>query len=712
MRLQNHQSALATLIALAVIALACPPQAWADAEAVTQYRKQRSKLAHRSRRIIFNNDGDDHLLDGEASVEAFLARRTTPLIGSQVDTIVYCTSRPFGMFTHNTRVGDVLVTKEGFTRGRSNIVADFVEQGTDPLEVMVGFCREHSLEVLWSMRMNDTHDVSHSPDRPHCYWSSFKEQHPEYLLGRRGERLKHGSWSAVDYAQPQVRDFVFRVFEEICRGYDVDGIELDFFRHLVLFKTVANGQLATDEERAMVTDLVRRVRRMTEAEGMRRGKPILLTMRAPDSVEFCRGMGLDVEAWMAEGLIDVLVAGGDFRLNRWEYSTELGAKYDVPVYADLDPSIPYGLSKALDRNSLAGLRGRALNAWSAGCAGIYMFNHFSPQHRLWWELGDPETLKRSDKLYFVNVTGGSGYLTAQGALPGGVEYLGLPTLHPRSPGRLVAGETLRVPLRVGERLAQGPDAAPPSVTCHVVTGVAEPPGLSFNGEHVAPGGRDGSSFSYPVPPQLVREGVNDVQVSMPEMQASDDAWDAELQCSTNPPAPWVRDRMPPGTEALQGDGGLLIADRSKERGSYLYYSYPWDADPARTAVVEARVKTLSGRSGIIVTNGVSEEQIHLEPARISLQSAGIECALDTADTFHAYRIEIKGSDVRVFVDGELKLDGTGKFTRPAHSGRNLLMFGASSSGTTGEALWESIRLRTGSKSLFDIVLSVDYPDEG
>ncbi|MDP7206177.1 MAG: hypothetical protein QGH11_11435, partial [Pirellulaceae bacterium] len=30
------------------------------------------------RRVIFNNDGDDHLLRGEASVEAFLAARTTP----------------------------------------------------------------------------------------------------------------------------------------------------------------------------------------------------------------------------------------------------------------------------------------------------------------------------------------------------------------------------------------------------------------------------------------------------------------------------------------------------------------------------------------------------------------------------------------------------------------------------------------------------------
>ena len=62
----------------------------------------RRQAAWRKRRLVFNNDGDDHLLRGAVSVEAFLAKRSTPLIGSQVDTVVYCTSRPFGMFTHNT----------------------------------------------------------------------------------------------------------------------------------------------------------------------------------------------------------------------------------------------------------------------------------------------------------------------------------------------------------------------------------------------------------------------------------------------------------------------------------------------------------------------------------------------------------------------------------------------------------------------------------
>jgi hypothetical protein len=54
----------------------------------------RKEAAHRKRRIIMNSDGNDARgqKEGEAKTpEAFLARRTTALAGSQVDAIFYCT---------------------------------------------------------------------------------------------------------------------------------------------------------------------------------------------------------------------------------------------------------------------------------------------------------------------------------------------------------------------------------------------------------------------------------------------------------------------------------------------------------------------------------------------------------------------------------------------------------------------------------------------
>jgi len=704
-------AALCTLAAMALVLHSHAMAAPGGPEALAAYRAQRQEAAQRRRRVIFNNDGDDHLLRGPASVDGFLAARTTPLLGSHVDTVFYCTSRPFGMFTHNTKVGDVLTTKTAFRSKRNNVVSDFIDQGTDLLRVMIDCCHRHDVEVFWSMRMNDTHDAGHTRSRPHYYFSTFKKEHPECLLGTSKTRPKHGSWCAVDFAQPAVREFLLRVFREICSDYDVDGIEMDFFRHLVFFRTVADGGRATLAELDMMTELVRGIRAITEEAGMRRGRPILMAMRAPDSVGYCKGMGLDMERWMAEGLVDVFIAAGDFRLNPWEDSTALGRKHGVPVYCDLDPSIPYGVRTPFDRNSVETYRGRAINAWWAGAAGIYVFNCFNPRHPLWRELGDPDALRTKDRFYFANVTGRSGYLKADRVLAGGRQYETVPSLHPFSPMQIAPGNTLVVPLRVGEDLAAAARGKPvPSVACHLMTGVATVPHLKLNNVALTMSEKKGNWFSYPVRPELVKRGVNTVEMSIAPRDP-DKQWDVEYKCDTAPSAPWKPGRRSSGTTASIQDGALLIADRSIERGSYFYYGYPWNAPRSRPAVFEARARVVSGRSTIIPCDGVSEEEVRLYPDRVSLAHAGLSYELDTTDAIHVYRVVVEGKSIEVYVDGKLVIDGAGKFTYPAHSGRNVVLFGASSSPTTGEALWQSVRFRAGGPSLYDLVLSVRCPKE-
>ncbi len=46
------------------------------------------------------------------------------------------------------------------------------------------------------------------------------------------------------------------------------------------------------QEVKMLTDLFRRIRRMADEIGARRGRPILLAVRTPDSLEFSRALGL------------------------------------------------------------------------------------------------------------------------------------------------------------------------------------------------------------------------------------------------------------------------------------------------------------------------------------------------------------------------------------------------------------------------------------
>ncbi|MDP6719613.1 MAG: family 10 glycosylhydrolase, partial [Pirellulaceae bacterium] len=239
---------LTAILTLALVGAVIATGQAAEKTSLDEHRQARKELAQRRRRVIMNNDGCDVLYfpDSEkVTVEAFLAKRTTPLAGTHVDTIAFCpTSSGFGFFTHNTKVGTVL-TRSGREYGiqpdTRNIAKELIDQGTDCLQAVVEFGHDHEMEVFWSMRMNDTHDVSHHPDKPYLLFPPFKEEHPEWLVGDHVKRTRHGRWSSVDYAHPEIRDLAFGFIDEVCRNYDIDGVELDFFRHLCYFKSTALG---------------------------------------------------------------------------------------------------------------------------------------------------------------------------------------------------------------------------------------------------------------------------------------------------------------------------------------------------------------------------------------------------------------------------------------------------------------------------------------
>ena len=412
-------------------------------DAVKTARKQ---AAHRKRRIVMDNDGNEVVyLLREASAKSLLDARTTALLGTQVDTIVYCTwSSGFGLFTHNTKVGQVFTcTEQGFEHNKT---AEFIAQGTDSLEIVTDFCRKNDVEIFWSMRMNDTHDAWNAWYSP-LMFPELKKAHPEFLVASRKKRSKVGGWSAVDYARPEIRDLAFAYVEEVCRNYDVDGVVLDYFRHPVYFKSHAMGGVAGREELDMLTEMMQRIRRMADEVGAQRGRPLLITARVPDSVEYCNAMGIDIEAWLAGELIDLLAVSGYFRLNPWAATVALGRKYDVPVLACLSESRLKDDAGRL-RNSLPCYRGRAMNAWAAGVDGVYTFNFFDANSPLWQEIGEPKTMQPLERLY---TTGARGVKVINRWMVKGERFLNRDVVSPEQPRLLPDDETIRLELDVSEQ---------------------------------------------------------------------------------------------------------------------------------------------------------------------------------------------------------------------------------------------------------------------
>ncbi|MBI5381803.1 MAG: hypothetical protein HZA31_07880 [Opitutae bacterium] len=472
----------------------------------------RAPALNRPRRIIFNNDGNDPITKiRRPSVEDMLAARTAPLAGTHVDTISYCTfSAGFGNFSHFTKVGQLHLAKEDIFA--HNQMPALVEAGIDPLRVMVDFAHAHRMECFWSMRMNDTHDGGKTGQGPVLFKNNkLKREHPEYLLGKPDQPLKHGSWSAVNYARAEIRELAFRYVEEVCQNYDVDGVELDFFRHPVFFPSTGRGEPATAAECAQMTDLMRRIRTMAENVGHARGRPILIAMRVPDSAEYARAIGLDLAQWLADDLLDLLVVSSYLQLNDWEYSVALARKHGVKIYPSLDESRLKDKAAVAPRMTDLAYRGRAANIWAAGADGVYLFNLFDPHRKLWRELGDPAALGRLDKDYFASIRGVG--ISAGGNLPH-QSFQTVETLNPTAPRPLPPGKVVTARLHVGEKLNA---TDPVSLRLRLqfdrrieATALT----VALNGTPLAAGQANNDWLEFSLEAAAVRPGQNEVTVQL------------------------------------------------------------------------------------------------------------------------------------------------------------------------------------------------------
>ncbi len=463
---------------------------------VQSMRDERQQGKWRTRRIIFNNDGDDSW--APETKQEFLNLRTAPLVGSHVDTIFYGTAQSLGSHSHNSRAAEL-------SAAPGTMAHRFIEQGTDNLEVMVDFCHTNGIEVFWSLRMNDTHDYSNENMRPR-----WKSEHPEYLIGTPDNPPRCYTWTSADFSHSWVRTKVFRIVRDVCERYDVDGIELDFFRHLCYFKTPSYGGVATEEEIAAMTDLVRRIRAMADEQGARRGRPILIAMRLPDSLDYCRALGLDLQSWLEDDLLDILVVGGYMQLNPWEYSVGLGKTYGVPVYPSLDESRHRDKEACKRRMTLETYRARAAEAWEAGMDGIYVFNVFDPRNPLWNELGDPEKLRGLSKTYFVN------YRTTHHAkqyLATGEQYVTIPHLDPVYPMVLQPGQSAATTVTIGDDPSSMPQTATVVLRlepAEAAVGIA----VSANGHALEAGTHSGGWMEYAVPASALLRGANSIEVRL------------------------------------------------------------------------------------------------------------------------------------------------------------------------------------------------------
>lgn len=352
------------------------------------------------RRVINNHDGGAKELVRRVPADwDRLARESVGVLaGTQVDTLFWHIGSH--AFVHDTKVGEFRGDAVTGTSGGFQSVTDWrhcenckrlIEEGRDILKGIVEEGHNAGLEVFASLRMNDIHD-SHYVER----MGSFKTQHPEYLLGdsvevyARGRPWKFSPRTCLDYAIPEVRALKMGIIREILDEYDVDGLELDWTRHAWAFRP---GEELTNL--GIMNEFTREVRRHIDATAARKGRPMFLAAAVPAPFDPCREIGLDVQKWVDEGLIDILIAAGpSFAMPLQEFR-EATRKVGCQLFSRL---IRQSIFKTPEV-----VRAAAATHYLEGVDGIYLFNYYnSPHDALINEIGDMKVLERLDKHYVLS----------------------------------------------------------------------------------------------------------------------------------------------------------------------------------------------------------------------------------------------------------------------------------------------------------------------
>ena len=334
--------------------------------------------------------------------------------GTPLGALLWCIGNR-EVYNFETRVGEMfgagydslegMTPSEEYTlfddRDQANHAANIrslIEERGGPLTAMAELCREAGLDIFPSIRMNSHYDTD--PDTPRG--GRFRREHPEALIGKPGETFPAGSleWgvrTGVDYTHPEVRRYMAGVICEMFERFDVDGVELDFMRHPTFFN-LKSGYA----NRHLMTDLVRHVKGRMADVAADRGRRIDLAVRVPPTLYDANRLGLDVAAWMAEGLVDIVIVGGGF------------IPFETPVREFVEAAegtgcLVYGsierLRPAVDDDVV---RAIAAHHYDAGASGIYLFNYFTKptewKRRMFAQLADPAALARLDKRYQMENT--------------------------------------------------------------------------------------------------------------------------------------------------------------------------------------------------------------------------------------------------------------------------------------------------------------------
>lgn len=349
-------------------------------------------------RVTINNDGFSMFYSGTNSKEQ-LFRTVDKYQGKRLYSYDYCLGSDVTC-TYDTKVGTIFGSnvedfwREGDRRAYEGI-QKLINEGNDPLRVVIDRCRSNGQRVHVSFRMNANYAPPNAKTmNGRLYWENYDcrilSQYKKYSY-------------RLSYAYPEVRAYRLAVIKEGL-SYGPDGLNLDFLRHppfvgfdkpLVDAFKVKYGEdpfkvpsdprwLAMQAE--VMTGFVRSVSQVLNEESKRQGRKMTLTV-AFDYNGY-EGQALDVQRWVKEGLVDQIIpgvhglGGKDFSVAKFRKMT---ADTDCELFVRLEHTLEGGdptpesekgeVTIHREHVTLNSYRRRVIELYDEGAEGIYLFNN-------------------------------------------------------------------------------------------------------------------------------------------------------------------------------------------------------------------------------------------------------------------------------------------------------------------------------------------------
>ena len=327
-------------------------------------------------RFAYDNDGDFNFGDPTEDGQEMLRLLVDGYADAGAEYLAFGAGESAWTFCYRSEILPLTAEptfRESLDQVRLTIRDSFmkyVEMGTDPLEIVTQQARKRKLPLFVNYRINRGFQVQGS-GYEHLN-TSWGREHPAYFL-----KSIHMAEMRMNFALPEVRDYHLEIYKEILEKYDVAGLQLEYMRGIPFFDPEQGDKFT--HMNTFLTDLKSLMERMGREQnksyklGIAFFTPISGKYQRPTLVTDPVEAGLDVDSWVKDKLVDVLLPA------TWT-AYEAVPNKDVDIYREMVAGTPVELyayvatDKGFRRKHNREIDPAVLHDLATQDSGVFIFN--------------------------------------------------------------------------------------------------------------------------------------------------------------------------------------------------------------------------------------------------------------------------------------------------------------------------------------------------